>query len=93
MDSSRSRQFETARSISLVGCAPSKRDPKDMDLLYALTKKNDNAKVANLGQVSASILSNSKVVFFDKIFFLLDCFSTKRAEFAYAGDYLNVVYN
>lgn len=55
----------------------------DMELLYAVSQANDQAKVLNLLQQGSAILSNSKVMFFDKIAFILRHCSIKRLECAY----------
>ena len=62
-------------------------DADETDLLFSLTVGNEKAKEHNLAQLSASILSNSKRIFFDRIHFLLDCLSTKEAEGLYTGTY------
>lgn len=53
------------------------------ELLFALTKSNDNASIQNLVQVAVAILSNSKVIFLGHIKKLLDLLSTKKAELCY----------
>ena len=52
----------------------------DLDLLYSVTLGNEKARDLNLSQISAAILSNSKVIFLSRIKFLLDCLSTKETE-------------
>ena len=83
-----SKQLENARSVSLIGCAPARAGKKrkrsgDKELLFAITKSNKSAKIRNLCQLAAAILSNSKVIFFDAIFFFLQHLSAKRAELTY----------
>ena len=92
LESSRSKQLESARSVSLIGCAPAKKRKKEgkevaaeneKELLFAITKSNSKAKIKNLSQLAAAILSNSKVIFFDAVYFFLKCFSAKKAELTY----------
>ena len=85
LESRRSKQLENARSVSLIGCAPAKnkKGGTDNELLFAITKSNSKAKIKNLCQLAAAILSNSKVIFFDALFFFLKHFSAKRAELTY----------
>ena len=54
-----------------------------LELLYAATSANPNAKIRNLIQVSAAILSNSKRIYFSHVFFLLDHLSSKEVEKCY----------
>ena len=63
-------------------------EEEETDVLFSLTVGNEKAKERNLAQVSASILSNSKRIFFDRIFFLLDCMSTKECEGLYTGEFI-----
>ena len=56
---------------------------RERDLVFSVTVDNSDAKVANLMQVSSSILSNSKEVFFSHIKWLLEMISTKKGELTY----------
>ena len=86
LEDRRSKHLENARSVSLIGCTPGKNNDdnsEEIHLLYAITKNNDTAKIQNICQLAAAILSNSKVLFFDCLFFFFRCFSPKRAEICY----------
>ena len=55
----------------------------DLELLYSISVDNSQAKITNLIQVSACILSNSKEIYFSHIKWLLDMMSSKRCELKY----------
>jgi hypothetical protein len=64
---------------------PIKRRKKDCDLLYAITRKNDLAKISNCIQASAAILSQSREIFFEKIYLLLKYCDPRFMELCYTG--------
>ncbi len=55
----------------------------DLDLLYALTERNKDAKIRNLLQLSACILSWSKLIFFHKVNWLLSVADREKVETMY----------
>ncbi len=56
---------------------------EEMELLYGLTERNSGARIKNLLQLSAGILSWSKVIFYDKIAWMLEVLDMAKAEIAY----------
>ena len=57
----------------------------EKDLIFSVTLGNEKANDHNLIQISACILGHSKVIYLDRVYFLLDCLSSKENEFLY-GD-------
>jgi hypothetical protein len=56
-----------------------------LQLLYALSVRDSKAKLRNVLQLSASILSWSKIIFFDKILFILQVADEEKLEIMYTG--------
>lgn len=53
------------------------------DLLYAVTMHRPNEKIRNILQLSAAILSQSRVIFLGKVLLLLRLLDPKKTEIAY----------
>jgi hypothetical protein len=70
--------------VTLLG--PMKRAQKPPELLYAVTSHRPKAKIFNLVQVSACILSQSRYLFFGKILTILRVFDPRKLEIAYLGE-------
>ncbi len=56
------------------------------DLLFALTERHKNARIRNLLQLSAGILSWSKIILFDRISWLLRVCDPTKVEMMYCGE-------
>jgi len=65
---------------SVVGLDRSSDPPQ---FLFAVTRRNERCKIANLTQVSSAILGNSKVVFLSHLLFLFRHLSPRKAELCY----------
>jgi hypothetical protein len=78
--------------VSLLGAIqPLKKQQKldtnrpPPDFLYAITRKNDDAKIENCIQVSAAILSQSREIFMNKIYVILKNTDPHQMEICYTG--------
>jgi len=58
-------------------------------MLFAVTRRNDDARVSNIAQMSASILSNSRVLFFQHVSTLLRILDKRVSEQCYQDTYEN----
>jgi hypothetical protein len=54
-------------------------------LLFAVTRNRKNAKIKNLIQMGASILSTSKFIFLGALSTMLSLLDWRKAELAYCG--------
>ena len=70
-----------ALSISLLGCV--RRPGKPPQLLYSLTRKMPQARVQNLIQNAAMILSRSREIFFSKLALLLHLLRNDSCQLLY----------
>ena len=72
-------------SLTMLGQLVSRRSKRapTIDTVYLLTKKSDTPVLKNVASVAATILSSSKVLFFDKIFSLLWCLSSSHCGLLY----------
>jgi hypothetical protein len=74
---------ERLLQMSLLGASrPSNGYP---DLLYAMTRSNSKAKIRNVVQMSACILSNSRYFFLGVLGDLLRLLDFRLAELSYVG--------
>lgn len=69
-----------ALDLTLMGAE--KRNGK-VDLIYMMRHSRENARIENSIQVGASILSNSRDIFYTHIYNLLDVLDPAKAEFSY----------
>ena len=67
--------------LTLLGGLVKKHEPSD--LLYAVTRSRPKARIYNILSMSASILSNSRAVYFTLLSDLLDLLSCERVQLAY----------
>ncbi len=59
-----------------------------LELLYSLTERpKETCKIRNLLQISAGILGHSKVLFFDKLHWILEVADPDKCEIMYCGKY------
>ena len=77
---------EAEGAEQLLGGGGGEEDGGRMELLYALTERNTEGKIRNLLQISAGILSWSKVIFFHKINWILTVADPDKAELMYCGE-------
>ena len=70
-----------ALSISLLGCV--RRPGKPPQLLYSLTRRMPQARVQNLIQTAAMILSRSREIFFSKLALLLNLLRNDSCQLLY----------
>ena len=56
-----------------------------LELVYAITRRNTKGSIRNLLQVSAAILSWSRVIFFSKIHWILSVCDRNKVEIMYCG--------
>ena len=80
-------QLVGAVSLEGAGKRPKKRarppDGSGADLVYAVAYKRPSTKIVNFAQVAASILSNSRVIFFGLINKLLSVFDRRKVALVY----------
>lgn len=79
--SSSAEAVRQALSISLLGCV--RRPGKPPQLLYSLTRKMPQARVQNLIQNAAMILSRSREIFFSKLALLLHLLRNDSCQLLY----------
>jgi hypothetical protein len=72
--------------LSLLGAVSRSDGPPN--LLYAASFHNREAKIHNILQVSACILSKSRVIFLEKVLHLLRCMDPGKMELCYMGEHL-----
>lgn len=70
--------------VSIVGAykKPTQTYPS---LLYAVTSHRPKARIRNVIQMACTILNQSKVVFFEKILWMLRWFAVEHFELLYTG--------
>ena len=73
-------------SITTLGHTLSKKGPNKLPRIepyYLYTRRDPNPTLSNVAAVASTILSTSKVIFFDKLHALLHCMSSSRAGLLY----------
>lgn len=84
--------FETAAKTPGAKPPPrwrEKLEDASPQMLFAVTRRNDDARVSNIAQMSASILSNSRVLFFQHVSTLLRILDKRVSEQCYQDTYEN----
>lgn len=72
------------KSLNVIGIVKTKRNKKiSYDFLYQVNYSAPNKKISNCLPRAVSVLSNSKKLFFDRIFDMLDCFDYNLVEVCY----------
>ena len=56
-----------------------------VELLYAVTERRPHSRIVNNMQTAVAILSESKVIMFSHLTFLLSCLGVRGGEYAYSG--------